>query len=364
VASYIFKILTEDDSFGNPGSLHRLGTLAKTMHDTAQKKVSELLSCKKEEFYFTSCGTEAINTALFGYMRANPRMGKHIISTRSEHKASLEVLQALEKEGYEVTYLPIDRKGQISWAQLSEAIRKDTALITLTHVNNETGAVLPIEQLVQIKNKMNPMTRIHLDCVQSLGKLPISLSAVGIDMASFSGHKIHCVKGIGGLFVKNGCRIEPLLYGGGQQNGIRSGTESPWLYGAFSLALEKAEERREKAYENAASLRYLLLEGLLPFSIHLNSPEEGLPFIVNVSFLDFQSETMLHALESLDVFVSTMSACASRKQKISYVLSEMGIKKEIASRAVRISFSSFSSREEVVSFCKAVSEVHNKFSLK
>ena len=364
MASYIYQSLVSESSFGNPGSLHRLGTAAKKIEEDALQRICNVLSCKRDEFFFTSCGTESINTAIRGYLRGNPRAGKHILTSKTEHKAVLETLSQLERDGYEVTYLSVSREGTVPLDEFSSSIRKDTALISLTYVNSESGAILPVNDIVAAKNAIRRDARIHIDCVQALGKLPISLPDMGIDMASFSGHKIHCVKGIGGLYVKKGCRVSPLLLGGGQQNGIRSGTQSPWLYGAFALAAERMEEKREIAFRETVRRRDLLLSGLKAFDIQINSPESASPFIVNVSFPDFQSETMLHALESHDVYVSTVSACSSRKQKISYVLLEMGIPRDRASRAIRISFSPFSSEAEVVSFCETVSEVYRHFSLK
>ena len=229
MVSFICSELSSEDGFGNPGSLHRLGLLAEKKQRAALDTISGILACSRDELFFTSCGSESVNTAIRGYLSANPRAGKHIISTRTEHKASLETLRFLEASGYEVTYIGVGRDGIPDMKQLEESIRTDTAIITLTHVNNETGAVLPVSLLTAIRSRKNPKIRIHLDCVQSFGKLPIRLSQMGIDMASFSGHKIHAVKGIGLLYIKKGCRIHPLIYGGGQQNGLRSGTESTFL---------------------------------------------------------------------------------------------------------------------------------------
>ena len=364
VVSFICDELSAEDGFGNPGSLHRLGMIAEKKQKSALDTMSGVLACSRDELVITSCGSESVNTAIRGFLSANPRAGKHIISTRTEHKASLETLTLLESSGYEVTYLRVGSDGIPDLKQLEASIRPDTALITLTHVNNETGAILPVAQICDIRSRCNPKTRIHLDCVQSLGKLPIRLSRMGIDMASFSGHKIHAVKGIGLLFVRKGCRINPLIYGGGQQNGRRSGTESTFLSGALALALALAEKDRENALSRVTILKRKLIDGLLELNPVVLSPGEALPYVVNLSFPFFEAETMLHALEEHDIFVSTVSACSSKQKKVSYVLLEMGIARVIAQNAVRISFSRFSTEDEVESVCLAIHEIYAKYSMK
>ena len=228
--------------FGNPGSLHRIGQYAEKLFIDALNDISVLLRVSKDELVVTSGGTESINTALLGFTAANPHNGKHIISTHTEHLATLATLERLEKSGYEVTYIPVNRFGEPDLDFLERSIRNDTILITMTHTNNETGATLPADRVSAIRKRKNPRTAIHLDCVQTLGKEPINFRGWGIDLASFSGHKIHCVKGVGLLFVRKGIRILPLVTGGGQQRGLRSGTESPWILHAFSLALRSAYE--------------------------------------------------------------------------------------------------------------------------
>lgn len=344
--------------------MHRLGYFAEKKQKAALDILSGILACSRDELIFTSCGSESVNTAIRGYLHANPRAGKHIISTRTEHKASLETLNFLALAGYEVTYLPVGRDGLPDLTELEKSIRPDTALITFTHVNNETGAVLPVDQVTAIRSRNNPKTRIHLDCVQSFGKLPIRFSQMGIDMASFSGHKIHAVKGIGLLYVRKGCRISPLILGGGQQNGLRSGTESSYLSGALALALFMAEKDREKALSRVTILKKELLEGVSDLHPVIISPADSLPYVVNLSFPDFKAETMLHALEDQDIFISTVSACSSKQNKVSYVLLEMGIGKSIAQNAVRISFSRFTTEEEVISVCKTIHDIYNKYSMK
>jgi len=298
-----------------------------------------------------------------GYLRANPRAGKHILSTRTEHMASLAALAQMEQEGYEVTYLPVQADGRVDLSTLESSIRQDTALITFTHVNNETGVICDAEEVCRIRNRKNPATRIHFDCVQSLGKLPIRLDRGLFDMASFSGHKIHSPKGVGLLYIRKGIRIKPLILGGGQQRGLRSGTPSPYLAQAFALSLARAEEERESSLKRVMMVRESLLLGLARHEVRCLSPEHALPYVVNVSFPSFESETMLHALEEQNVFVSTVSACSSKKKNLSYVLSEMGVDRKTAGNAIRISFSRFSTREEVEDFCKIIDHIYEKYSL-
>ncbi|MBR5973761.1 MAG: cysteine desulfurase [Clostridiales bacterium] len=363
VARLVYETLSGEESFGNPGSLHRLGVLAEKDLNESADKISKILSCKKDELYFTSCGSESVNTSILGYMHQNPRAGKKVISTKTEHKASLESLARLEKEGYEICYLPVDINGKPDLDVLERELDDNTALLTFTHVNNESGAILPLSDIVAIRNKKNRNTKIHLDCVQSLGKLPIALSRMGIDMASFSGHKIHALKGFGLLYIKTGVRVEPLILGGGQQRGMRSGTQSPYLASAFAMALEKAYENIDENLQKMTELRDHFVSGLSKFDVHVLSPKDALPYVLNVSFPSFQSETMLHCLEEKEIYVSTVSACSSKTKKVSYVLSEMGVRREIAANAVRFSFCRFNTIEEADRVIAAISEIYDKYKV-
>ena len=352
------------DHYGNTGSLHRLGDIAASLQEGARASIASNLRCKPDELVFMSCGSESINTAIFGYLQANPRAGKHIVSTRTEHKATLEVLKRLACEGYRITYISVDENGCPRLDELRDAISEDTALMTFTHVNSETGAILPIDQVSSIRNQTNPRTVIHLDCVQSFGKLPICPKEMGIDFASFSGHKIHAVKGVGLLFARTGLRFSPLILGGGQQNGRRSGTESPYLSVALAKACEMASADMEASLARATISKFMLIDALSDLGISVLSPPDALPYIVNLSFPHFQSETMLHALEERDIFVSTVSACSSKQKKPSYVLLEMGVNRAIAANAVRFSFSRFTTKEEVNETCHVIHQIYDKYILK
>ncbi len=264
----------------------------------------------------------------------------------------------------EVTYLPVNKDGVPQMTDIQNAIRPDTALFAFTHVNNETGAIFPVRELCMLRDTHIRSAKIHMDCVQSLGKLPIALSSSGIDFASFSGHKIHSVKGSGLLYVRKGNRLSPLLYGGGQQRGLRSGTESPYLAAAMAEALRVIEAGREASFVKITACNAKLRRVLPDLGVQVLSPELASPYILNVAFPDFESETMLHALEEQEIYVSTVSACSSKQKKISYVLTEMGYNRAVASHAIRISFSPFSEMDEVDRFLSAVQDIYRKYSLK
>lgn len=363
----VIRVINEDltgDMWGNPGSLHKLGMNSSKAYEQALADCASYLKCMPSELIFTSCGTESANTAIEGYFTANPRAGKTVISTRTEHKCTLETLALLEKLGYTVKYVKVNRDGKPDLDELRSLIDEDTALLCFTHVNNETGSILPLEQIVNIKKEICPKAAIYLDCVQSLGKLPINLKAMGIDMASFSGHKIHGIKGVGLLYIKNGVKVSPLILGGGQQNNMRSGTQSLPLAGAMAVAVKEAENARESAYEEVSKINSYLREELIKRGATVNSPDDALPFVLNVAFRNFQSETMLHCLEMYDIFISTVSACSSKSKKTSYVLENMGIERSISANSVRLSFSRYNTMEEAEAFVKAIDEIYNLYEVK
>jgi len=272
-------------------------------------------------------------------------------------------LKYLEKTGYTISYIPVSSSGIPDLDILKREISKETALITLTHVNNETGAIMPMSEISEIRNSMNAKTKIHLDCVQSLGKIPILLNEWNIDFASFSGHKIHGVKGIGMLYVRSGNRVAPLLIGGGQQRGLRSGTESPYLAASISLAIDKAYENMAVSYDNIFKCKQILLDKLVSLHATIHSPENSCPYIVNFTLGSIEPETLLHAMEQEDIYISTVSACASKTKKISHVLLAMGIERSIAKGAVRLSLSRFTTEEEIIMTCDALERISTKYGL-
>ena len=357
--------LTEDSVSANPGALHKLGNRAIEVYEGIRKETAELLGAKPEEIFFTSCATESANTAIKGYMSRNKRAGNAVISTRTEHKATLECLEYLAKLGYEIRYLKVGMDGKPTAESLEEELGKgDVALACFTLVNNETGAVLPFDAIAKTIKSKSPSTVIYLDCVQALGKMPINLSTLGADMCSFSGHKIHSIKGNGVLYLKKGVRIDPLIVGGGQQEGMRSGTQSPVLAGAFLAALKEVTTGIDEAYAKAAEINAYLRKELTDRGAKILSPDDALPFVLNVSFAGFESETMLHCLEIYDIYVSTVSACSAKQKKVSYVLLEMGVDRKTAANAVRLSFSRHNTMDEAIEFIKCVDEIYDQFLVK
>lgn len=362
----VIRVITEDlsgEMWGNPGSLHKLGMISSKAYENAIAECASGLNCSASELIVTSCGTESANTAIEGFFRANPRAGKTVISTRTEHKCTLETLSYLEKEGYTVRYVSVGRDGKPVLDELRSLIDEDTALLCFTHVNNETGSVLSLQKIMEIKKDLCPKAAVYLDCVQSLGKLPINLKTLGVDMASFSAHKIHGIKGVGLLYIRNGIKVDPLILGGGQQNGMRSGTQSLPLAAAMAVAITEAEKARERAYEEVSEINAYMRSELTSRGAVINSPEDALPFVLNVAFRNFQSETMLHCLEMHEIYISTVSACSSKSKKTSYVLENMGIERSISANSVRLSFSRYNTREEAQAFIKAIDEIYELYEV-
>lgn len=357
--------LTEIPVSANPGSLHKLGTAAADLYESVRRETAALLGAKSEEIFFTSCATESANTAIKGYMSRNRRAGKAVISTGTEHKATLECLEYLSKLGYEIRYVKVGLDGKPVIESLEEELKKgDVALACFTLVNNETGSILPFDAVSKTIRTVSPSTVIYLDCVQALGKMKLELSSLGADMCSFSGHKIHSVKGNGVLYVRKGIRLDPLILGGGQQDGMRSGTQSTVLAGAFLAALKEVSEGIDEARSKAEEINRYLREELAAREAVILSPDDALPYVLNVSFKGFESETMLHCLEIYDIYVSTVSACSSKAKKVSYVLLESGVDRKTAANAVRLSFSRNNTMEEAKEFIKCVDAIYDQFLLK
>lgn len=357
--------LTDNSLSANPGALHKLGNKAAELYENIRSETAGLLGAKTEEIFFTSCATESANTAIKGYMSRNKRAGNAVISTRTEHKATLECLEYLAKLGYEIRYVKVGSDGKPVAESLEEELKKGgVALACFTLVNNETGSVLLFESISKTIKALSPDTAIYLDCVQALGKIPINLSSMGADMCSFSGHKIHSIKGNGVLYVRKGIRIDPLILGGGQQEGMRSGTQSPVLAGAFLAALKEVTSEIDEARSEVLKINEYLRKELSSRGAKILSPDDALPYVLNVSFEGFESETMLHCLEIYDIFVSTVSACSAKQKKVSYVLLEMGVDRKTAANAVRLSFSRYNTMDEAVEFIKCVDEIYDQFLVK
>lgn len=334
-------------AYGNPSSLHRMGKTAEDLLNKSREFLARSVGAKQDEFYFTSGGTESNNIAITGYCLANRREGKRIITQRTEHAAVLEPFRYLASKGFDVVYIGVDSLGLPDMTELKEAINDDTILLSFMYVNNENGAVFPIDEISGLKK--NKKCALHVDAVQAYGKLPINVKKQNIDMLSISSHKIHGPNGIGGLYVSGSVKINPILFGGGQERGLRSGTENIASAAAFAKASEiklaNLNNDNEKMSYLKARLKEKLCENIE--NVVVNSPENSVCSILNVSFPGVKSEVLLHVLESKGIYVSTGSACNSRKKKFSYVLTEMGLKNEMADSAVRFSFSGFNTEEEI-----------------
>lgn len=338
--------------FGNPSSLYEFGFFAEEKVSNARKTIAQKLSCREDEIFFTSCGSESNNTAIFGSAKLLRRKGKHIITTKIEHPSVLEPISELEKEGYEITRLTPDINGNISVADLENATREDTILISMMMVNNEVGSLLPVDKIHSICNKKQVSPLIHIDAVQAFGKISINPATIGADLISISAHKVHGIKGAGALYVKKGIKLPPLILGGGQEKGLRSGTEAVPAIAAFGAAVKQLPDTA-KASEKIKELKDYCIVGLKKFeNVVINSPEESSPFILNFSFLGYRSETILHFLESSGICVSSGSACS--KGKGSYVLREMGLDTKRVDSAIRLSFSYNTQIEEIDIFLKAL----------
>lgn len=342
-------LLSSADNFGNPSSLHILGMNAAEILDKARLNLANILKAKTDEIYFTSGGTEANNLAVFGVAKALKKQKRHFITTLIEHHSVLNCFKELENEGFCVTYLEPDENGVITAQRVKSALREDTALVSVMAVNNEVGSVMNIKEIAQCVHS-NSSAYFHSDCVQALGKIDIANS--GADLISVSGHKIHAPKGIGALYVKKGTKIKPVLLGGGQEKSLRSGTESTLLISALGEAV-KALPDINAEYEKIRILQKEAISGLLKIdSVVINSKPDNLPYIINFSLPGLPSEVMLHALESRQVYISSGSACAKREK--SHVLKAMKKSDEIINSAVRVSFSRFTTREDIKALIEGV----------
>ncbi len=337
-------------NYGNAAAKHRKGVEAENLIREAKKAIADTLKVQEKEILFTSGGTESNNTALIGTALANRRAGKHLITTGVEHPSIYNTMSFLEEMGFEVTYLPVDHLGHISLEDLEKAIREDTILVSVMYVNNEVGAVEPIEAISQCIKKKNPKTLFHVDAIQAYGKYKIRPKKQGIDLLSVSGHKIHAPKGVGFLYIRDGVKIRPILFGGGQQKGMRSGTENvPGCVG-LGVAAREAYKDFDARIEKLYTLREHLIAGLKPLGgVTINGSEDrtNAPQIVSASFEGVRSEVLLHALEDKGVYVSSGSACSSNHPGISGTLKGIGVKKELLDSTIRFSLGDLNVEEEV-----------------
>ena len=358
VAQLMHRILCED--YGNPSSLHHKGVEAEAYLRYANETFAKILKVNEKEVFFTSGGTESDNIALVGAAMANHRMGRHLITTRIKHPAVLQPMSYLEKQGFEVTYLSVDRQGRISLEELEEAVRTDTILVSIMHTNNEIGSVQPIAEAGVLIKRKNPDTLFHVDAVQGFGKARIFPGKMHIDMLSASAHKIHGPKGIGFLYMRDGAKVSPIMYGGGQQRGLRSGTENLPGIAGFAKAAELVYQDLEQDVDRMYALREKLTEGVKKIGdVTVNGcpGREGAPHIVSASFRGVRSEVLLHALEERGIYVSAGSACAAHKPQPSATLRALGVEKELLQSTIRFSLSGFTTDEEITYTCQNLEDI-------
>ena len=348
VAGLMIKIMCED--YGNPSSMHNKGVQAEQYLRYARTTIARNLKVNEKEIYFTSGGTESDNLALIGTAIANQRAGRHLITTCIEHPAVLQPMKYLENMGFGVTYLPVDKKGRVSTESLRQALRPDTILVSMMHTNNEIGSLQPVEEAAQIVKSFNSTIVFHVDGVQGYGKYRILPKKMGIDLLSVSGHKIHGPKGVGFLYVNERVKITPVVFGGGQQKGLRSGTENVPGIAGLAKAVEEVYANLDEDTGRMRGLKeYFIagIQGLQDIQINGSTGMDSSPHIISISIRGIRSEVLLHALEERGIYVSAGSACASNKPAYSATLKAMGVEKELLDSTLRFSLSLFNTKEEI-----------------
>jgi cysteine desulfurase len=361
VRDIMLQVMEKD--FGNPSSRHTKGIEAEGYVTKAVQQIAGTLKCQPKEIILTSGGTESNNMALIGTALANQRAGKHVITTRIEHASIHEPFGRLEQMGYEAQYLPVDHNGHLQPEMLEEAVREDTLLVSVMMVNNEMGAVEDIKKLVAVAKQKNPNVIFHVDAIQAYGKYKIVPKRLGIDLMSVSGHKIHGPKGSGFLYVRDGVKISPIILGGGQQRGMRSGTENVPAIAGLGEAVRLIYQQHSEKVERLYALKQCLIDGLTAMEgVSINginglSLTETAPHIVSASFDGIKSEVMLHALAQEGVYVSSGSACSSNHPDLSGTLKAIGVEDRLLDSTLRFSFSVLSTEEEVDHALEAVAKV-------
>lgn len=352
--------------YGNPSSMHKKGFEAEKKIREATGIIASTLKCEESEIIYTSGGTEADNMALIGIARAYKRQGRHIITSSIEHAAILQTAAFLKEEGFEITYLSTDEKGIVNLEELADSIREDTILVSIMGVNNEIGTVQPIEKISKIIKDKNPSTLFHVDAVQAYGKIKLLPRKMGIDLMSVSGHKIHGPKGVGFLYVSYKTKIKPIIFGGGQQKALRSGTENVCGIMGLATAIEKIFASFDEDTKRMSELRDYMKEGLLKIDgvrINGSSGEEAAPHIVSASVSGVRAEVLLHSLEDKGIYISSGSACASNKPAVSETLKAINLPKELLDSTVRFSFSVFTTKEEIDYTLECLNEIIEKLRM-
>ena len=358
VKDLVVKAMTED--FGNPSAMHLKGVEAEKYIKSSAESLARLLKVQEKEILFTSGGTESDNLALIGAAFANKRSGNHIITTSVEHPAVSQPALFLQEQGFEVTYLPVDSRGVVKMDALKAVLREDTILVSVMYVNNEVGAVMPVEEIAALVHEKSPKALFHVDAIQAFGKYRIYPKKMGIDLLSVSGHKIHGPKGVGFLYINEKAKIQPQILGGGQQGGMRSGTDNvPGIAGLGAAAVEIYKNLEENV-ENMYRLKEHIAQGLEKIGdIRINGMDlrEGAPQILSISVMGVRSEVLLHSLEERGIYVSAGSACSSHKRKPSATLAAMGMSKDQIESTVRLSFCEENTIEEADYFLQVMGEL-------
>lgn len=362
VSERVFEIIKKTmlEDYGNPSSKHRMGVRAERYVKDAADAIAKTLKVSGKEILFTSGGTESDNLALIGCALRNGKRGRHFITTSIEHPAVYEPLTFLETMGFEVTILPVGKDGKISLEDLKAAIRPDTSVVSVMHVNNEMGAVEPLKEIAEIVHKANPDTYFHVDAIQGYGKYRIHPKRLGIDMLSVSGHKLHGPKGVGFLYIDSRVKIDPIIFGGGQQGGLRSGTINvPGIAGLGEAAAEAYEKLDEKVAHMIA-VKDRIIDGVLKLpEVYVNSEkgEGSAPHIISISVKGVRSEVLLHALEDRGIYVSSGSACSSNHPGISGTLKGIGLDESLLDATIRVSLCEENTEEEADAFLSAMEEL-------
>lgn len=365
VVDLVARLMMEE--FGNSSSLHNMGIRAERILENSRKTLAELIKAAPEEIVFTSGGTEAVNMALKGTAEAMKRSGRHILTSPVEHDAALESLKALSGLGFEIEYLQVDGYGRVSLEDLKAKLRPDTILVNIMAVNNELGTIEPIAEASQIIKAGQPSAIFHVDAVQAFGKIPLNVRQIKADLMSFSAHKVHGPKGVGMLYMRQGTRLHPLLSGGGHERRLRSGTVNVPGIAGFSLAASMKHERMQGDQAVCRAIKERVIQGLdnaLGLAVRINSPQDGVENILNLSVEGLKSETLLHFLEMGEIYVSSGSACSSRKQTTSHVLKAAGIPPQWADSAIRLSFCGDNTLDEADQCVKAIQEAYSKLPKK
>lgn len=339
------------DIYGNPSSMHEKGLEAEKIIGKARQQVSALFGGRESQIIFTSGGTEANNLAIKGAAFRNRRRGTHLITCMTEHLSVLNCYRFLEKNGFTVSYLPVTKQGLVSPGELEKTIRKDTILVSIMHLNNEIGAIQPLEKIGRVIRGKNPGALFHVDTVQSFARLPLRLKEWQADIAVCSAHKVHGPRGAGCIWIKEGTLLQPLMHGGGQESGMRPGTENTAAIAGFGLAAELSTENMRQKADHTWNLKLAFYRELQKSGVdyNLNGPphEESAPHILNLSFPGLKAELLLHSLEERGVYVSAGSACHSRRPDPSHVLKAIGLSRERLESALRFSFSAFNTEKEI-----------------